>query len=81
MLASAAASAPMPNHSSTKPGVKTSAMIRTTPSTTQRIQTIDSPIALAAYPLRKFLRTNQTFAGRSASRRMKYGYQVFPYGT
>src|ERR1043166_1370204 len=37
-LASAAASAPTPNQSSTKPGVKTSAMMSTTPRIVQRIQ-------------------------------------------
>src|SRR5215210_8698126 len=36
--ASAAASAPTPNQSSTKPGVKTSAMTRTTPRIVHRIQ-------------------------------------------
>jgi hypothetical protein len=32
-------------------------------------------------PLNKFFNMNQTFAGRSANRRMKYGYQYSPYGT
>jgi hypothetical protein len=30
---------------------------------------------------RKFRARNSTFAGRSASRRMKYGYQSVPNGT
>src|SRR5829696_3897103 len=79
--ASAAASAPTPNQSSTKPGVKTSAMTSTTPSTVHRIHVQFSLIEGRPQPLRKFFITNQTLAGRSASRRMKYGYQVFPYGT
>ena len=32
-------------------------------------------------PLNKFFNTNQRFAGLSANRRMKYGYQYSPYGT
>src|SRR5215211_3222108 len=47
--ASAAASAPTPNQSSTKPGVKTSAMTSTTPSTVHRIHVQFSPIAALAF--------------------------------
>src|SRR5947209_20405476 len=116
--ASAAASAPTPNHSSTKPGVNTSAIIRITPSTVQIIHVHETSISLfriadcgmriereeggrqkaegskdktcflcgllpTAYCLLFFLvriqlhtlniffKTNQMFAERSASRRMK----------
>ena len=33
------------------------------------------------HPLNKFFSTNHRFAGLSANRRMKYGYQYSPYGT
>ena len=70
-LESAAARAPMPNQSKTNPGVKTSAMTSITPRIVHRIQTIESLIASRSQPLSMFFNTNQTFAGRSASLRMK----------
>lgn len=33
------------------------------------------------YPFTKFDTKNRKLAGRSASRRMKYGYHSVPYGT
>ena len=37
--------------------------------------------AVCEFHLKKFRIRNIAFAGRSASRRMKYGYHAVPYGT
>src|SRR5579875_542298 len=41
---------------------------------------VGNPPDCAFYPRTKFLAKNSTFAGRSASRRIRYGYHSGPYG-
>ena len=42
---------------------------------------LDSPGQTRLRSRQRFRSRNDTFAGRSASRRMKYGYHSEPYGT
>ena len=68
-LANAANNAPIPNQSSTNPVVKISAIMSIAPRMHQRTQ--NHSLIVARQPFAIFFNTNQMFAGRSASLRMK----------